>query len=141
MRKLPTILSLAAIILAGGGAAQAADDTNLAKTILADPAPTVKSRACFLRRYDAQHMAQHPKQRVTDMMLLAGREKFEDGPGGLRWQFQLSAHFTNRKGRFESSGDCSAQGPDANGAATNSAASSNATADPCRSRRPRIPRT
>jgi hypothetical protein len=117
MRSLPKILSLA-IILAGCGAAQAADDANFAKTVFANPAPNAKSRACFVRRYDAQHMAQHPKQHVRDIMLLVGREKFEDEPGGLRWQFKLSAHFTDRKGRYESDGDCSTVAPDASGAAT-----------------------
>ena len=87
------------------GAAHAAEESSFAKTVFADPAPGAKARACFVRHYDTQHMAEHPRQKVTDMMLLVGREKDPDEPG-LRWQFQLSTHFTDRKGRFESGGDC-----------------------------------
>jgi hypothetical protein len=103
-------LALVAASLACGSA-RAADDSAFAASIFNEPAPSSKARACFVRHYDAPHMAQHPKQKVTDMMLLVGREKSPDEPG-LRWQFQLSTHFTDRKGRFESGGDCSAGGAD-----------------------------
>ena len=96
------------------GSARAADDAAFATSIFNETTPSPKSRACFVRHYDAPHMAQHPKQKVTDMMLLVGREKNPDEPG-LRWQFQLSTHFTDRKGRYESGGDCSVGGADANG--------------------------
>ena len=102
-----------ATLLAGVGAASA-DETSFMKSIFADPAPTAKSRACFVRHYDAQHMAQHPRQEVTDMMMLVGREKFADD-SDVHWQFQISTHFTNRKGRFESGGDCSVATTDYNG--------------------------
>ena len=100
------VLSLGAFWLVFGSApVRAADDGALAAAMFAEPTPTATSRACFVRRYDGAHRAAHPRQRVADIMLLVGREAYPDEPG-LRWRFQLSTHFTHRKGRFESSGDC-----------------------------------
>jgi hypothetical protein len=107
MTRPLTLISLGALVFAFGCVpVRAADDAALAKAMFADPAPNAKSRACFVRRYDRAHMAAHPRQTVADMMLLVSRESYRDGPG-LRYQFQLSMHFAHRKGRFESSSDCS----------------------------------
>ncbi len=35
-----------------------------------EPAPKAKTYACFVRRYDADHLARHPHQKVTRMKLL-----------------------------------------------------------------------
>lgn len=43
-------------------------------------APGNKAYACFVRRYDAEHLARHPKQKVAAMKLLISAE-VERGQG------------------------------------------------------------
>jgi hypothetical protein len=46
---------------------------SLRQEIFAGPLAE-KSYACFVRRYDANHLAQHPKQKVSAMKPLATAE-------------------------------------------------------------------
>src|SRR5205085_12170169 len=39
-----------------------------------------KASACFVRRYDASHLAQHPKQKVAAMKLLVTAENHPKEP-------------------------------------------------------------
>jgi hypothetical protein len=64
-----------------------------------------KSYACFTRRYDAAHLAQHPLQKVSVMRVLIGAEKRPDDQV-LEYSFRLGVNFRDRPGDFDSSGEC-----------------------------------
>src|SRR6202043_3507061 len=68
---------------------------------LADP----KTYACFVRDYDADHLARHPLQQVSAMKLLVTAEKVPEDPA-LNYSFRLGVKFRDRPGDFDSSGDC-----------------------------------
>lgn len=65
-----------------------------------------KTHACFVRRYDASHLAQHPKQKVSAMKLLVTAE---DAPEDktVNYSFRLGFKYRHRAGNFDSSGYCS----------------------------------
>jgi hypothetical protein len=61
--------------------------------------------ACFSRRYDQAHLAQHPLQKVTAMKLLVtAQDPAEEHSSAL--SFRLGFKFRHRKGDFASSGYC-----------------------------------
>ena len=67
--------------------------------------PGAKAYACFVRRYDANHLAQHPKQKVGAMKLLV---EAEDAPEDktTNYSFRLGVTYRHRSGNFDSSGYC-----------------------------------
>ena len=65
-----------------------------------------KSYACFVRRYDASHLAQHPKQKVSAMKLLVTAEIPSD-ENTTNYSFRLGVKYRHRSGDFDSSGFCS----------------------------------
>jgi hypothetical protein len=67
--------------------------------------PGDKTYACFVRRYDADHMAHHPKQRVAAMKLLVSAV-IPDGENDLVYSFRLGVNYAHRAGDFDSSGYC-----------------------------------
>ncbi len=105
---LPAVLLTAGLTL-GGACARADDlqqaDGNFTKRFFAANAGAPKAYACFVRRYDAAHMAEHPQQRVTVMRLLVTSEKAEDDKY-LSYSFRLGVNFRDQPGDFDSSGDC-----------------------------------
>jgi hypothetical protein len=80
-------------------------DIDYAKRMFADSAGKPKAYACFVRRYDAEHMAQHPLQKVSVMKLLLTAEKVPDDVD-LNYSFRLGVNFRDRTGDFDSSGNC-----------------------------------
>jgi hypothetical protein len=61
--------------------------------------------ACFVRRYDADHLAHHPRQKVGAMKLLVtGARPPDDGTSA--YAFRLGVKFRQRAGDFDSSGYC-----------------------------------
>ncbi len=64
-----------------------------------------KTYACFARRYDANHLARHPKQKVSAMKLLVAAE---DAPEDktTSYSFRLGIKYRHRPGDFDSSGYC-----------------------------------
>ncbi len=84
---------------------QADADAGFAKRFFADSVSGPKAYACFARRYDAEHLAQHPLQKVSVMKLLITAEKVPDDTY-LQYSFRLGVNFRNRPGDFDSSGDC-----------------------------------
>lgn len=64
-----------------------------------------KSYACFVRRYDANHMAQHPKQKVSAMKLLVTAETAEDKT--INYWFGLGFRYRRCADSFDSRGYCS----------------------------------
>ena len=65
-----------------------------------------KTYACFVRRYDASHLAQHPKQKVSAMKLLVTAEIPEEEPNTFNYSFRAGFQYRNRPGKFDSSGHC-----------------------------------
>jgi hypothetical protein len=65
-----------------------------------------KLYACFVRRYDADHLARHPRQKVRAMKLLVTAEKPEED-GISPYSFRLGLSYRDRKGAYDSSGYCS----------------------------------
>jgi hypothetical protein len=80
-------------------------DSDFAKRMFAGNAPKPKTYACFVRRYDAAHLAQHPLQKVSVMKLLITAEKEPDDKV-LEYSFRLGVNFRDRAGDFDSSGEC-----------------------------------
>src|SRR5277367_3190523 len=62
----------------GAGARRGQADTDFAKRFFASSVGKPKAHACFVGRYDAAHMAQHPLQKVSVMKLLITSEKTPD---------------------------------------------------------------
>jgi len=99
---------IAALVAGGAGVhAEAASTGNgFAKRLFAgDPGKQAKSYACFVRLYDAAHLARHPRQKVNAMKLLITAEKVAEDEI-LNYSFRLGLAFRNRPGDFDSSGDC-----------------------------------
>lgn len=67
--------------------------------------PGKKAYACFVRRYDAEHLARHPKQKVAAMKLLISAE-FDKEDKELHHSFRLGFRYRHRSGDFDSSGSC-----------------------------------
>ena len=86
-------------------AADRAADDGFAKRMFAGSLPDPKAYACFVRRYDAEHLRQHPLQKVSVMRLLISTETDADFPN-LQYAFRLGVNFRDRRGDFNSSGDC-----------------------------------
>ena len=81
MTKPLSIMRLAAVTMAGSAAVGHALEGVVAKATtdafdarLFAGAPEKKAYACFMRHYDADHLARHPKQKVSAMRQDAGRD-------------------------------------------------------------------
>ncbi|MBB4371272.1 hypothetical protein GGD63_004070 [Bradyrhizobium sp. cir1] len=107
---------VATILAAFAGAAHAQDDVHIreatkaeaeafSERVFAGP-PGRKLYACFVRRYDADHLARHPKQKVASMKLLMSAE-YDNEVKDLRYSFRLGFKYRHRSGDFDSSGSCS----------------------------------
>ena len=100
-------MTIVITIACGTQAARAGEpaDADFAKRFFAGNVGKAKAYACFVRRYDAAHMAAHPQQKVTVLKLLITSELLEDDKY-LNYSFRLGVNFRNRPGDFDSSGDC-----------------------------------
>ena len=63
-----------------------------------------KASACFVRRYDASHLAQHPKQKVGAMKLLLTADNQPNEP--TAYAYKVGVQFRNKPGNFDSSSSC-----------------------------------
>ena len=111
--KLALLLPLALAAFIGAARAEEADDLREASKAEAESfnariyagTPGDKAYACFVRRYDAEHLARHPKQKVASMKLLVSAEV--DGEDKqLHNSFRLGFRYRHRSGDFDSSGSC-----------------------------------
>lgn len=111
--KLALILPLALAAFISVARAEEADDIRAATAseaeafnarIYAGP-PDKTAYACFVRRYDAAHLAQHPKQKVASMKLLVSAETYAVDQQ-LHNSFRLGFRYRNRSSDFDSSGSC-----------------------------------
>ena len=111
--SLATMLVLAAsIATASSGQAAGRDEEGIDKSAadafdgrMFGAAPTRKSFACFVRKYDSDHLAQHPKQKVANMKLLMTAEIPSDA-STFNYSFRLGIKYRNRSTNLESLGDC-----------------------------------
>lgn len=105
--RLVTLASLAFLASAAlaAYAKDPGDSDAFAKRLLAVTSVEQKSFACFVRKYDAGHLKQHPKQTVTAMKLLIAVERLKDDPT-LSYSYRLRVNFRSRKGEFASTGFC-----------------------------------
>jgi hypothetical protein len=113
LRVITACATAVAIVLASTGLAAAETEITAAEKAEFDkrmfgrePAAKANTYACFVRRYDADHLARHPHQKVTSMKLLYTSEMFE-GNTSLDQHFRLGVTFRNKRGDYDSSGSCS----------------------------------
>jgi hypothetical protein len=118
VRVVAAVAMVAAAFPAAAAGAETADE--FAKRLLGrDPAKGA-TYACFDRVYDASHLASHPKQNVSSMVVLAiyiVDPKGEDEP---RYDLRIGVDFRKASHMAEVEGDCRALKPedDPNGPVT-----------------------
>ena len=100
----------AAALFAGIGLTHAQDGVDKARADAFEVRmfagqPGKKAYACFLRRYDANHLAQHPKQKIAAMKLLVAAEAPNE-ENTINYSFRLGVKYRHRSGDFDSSGFC-----------------------------------
>jgi hypothetical protein len=112
------IVTLAAIMAIAAVAAHAEPQTSedaFIQRLYAGTSGKSKTYACFVRRYDAAHLARHPRQTVIAMKLLVTAELIPEDTH-LNHSFDLALRYRNRRGVFDSGGSCGhAQPEDASG--------------------------
>ena len=109
MKYACIVATIAAVVGAHGCHAQ--DGVDRAKAVAFDAQMfggllSQKTYACFVRRYDASHLAQHPKQKVSAMKLLVTAEEAPEDKT-VNYSFRLGFKYRHRAGNFDSSGYCS----------------------------------
>lgn len=121
IRVLSTAL-VAAALVTGHGQARADDapakidaaQSDAFKQRLFGPGTAQKSYACFTRRYDADHLARHPLQKVARMKLLVKFEADEQ-PNAIPYSFKLGVKYRQRKDALETAGTCALMQDEATG--------------------------
>jgi hypothetical protein len=111
--KLALLLPLALATFVSAARAEEADDIREASKAEAETfnarmyagTPGNIAYACFVRRYDAEHLARHPKQKVASMKLLVSAEVDEEDKQ-LHNSFRLGFRYRHRSGDLDSSGSC-----------------------------------
>lgn len=101
-------------VIAGTAQAQPPAPADFAnKLFISGVTANDKSYACFVRHYDAAHLARHPQQKVTVMKLLvtgegkpADEEEMKEKGPLTNYSFRLGLRFRDRAGNFDSSGYC-----------------------------------
>jgi hypothetical protein len=109
MKRAALLLALPMATLLPQAASAQSEDADAAKKAAFDKrifGGTVgdKASACFVRRYDAGHLAQHPKQKVSAMKLLLTAEKAPDEPA--IHMFRIGVQFRNKPGNFDGDSAC-----------------------------------
>jgi len=111
--KLALLLPLALMAFIGVARAEEADDFREASKTEAETfnarmyagTPGKTAYACFVRRYDTEHLARHPKQKVASMKLLVSAET-DNEDKQLHNSFRIGFRYRHRSGDFDSSGSC-----------------------------------
>jgi hypothetical protein len=108
MRQTPVLIAACLSVLASAAVAAPREDAKLAdfaQRMFGTKSLDQKTSACFVRTYDAAHLARHRKQNVTAMKMLVSAEKLEDD-GQLSYSYDLGVTFRDRKGDNVSSFQC-----------------------------------
>ena len=113
--RIPAVLAAAAFALCLATSVAAAQDEGEIKPAEKaefdkrmfgkEPDPKQHTYACFVRRYDTDHLARHPHQKVTSMKLLFTSELLE-GNTQIERNFRLGVTFRTKRGNYDSSGSC-----------------------------------
>lgn len=112
--SMPAFAAALLVSAIAGGTARAEDEPKKASaaqaqafdtTLVGSTAGKVKTFACFIRRYDADHLAAHPKQTVSAMKLLVTVD-MTSTEQTYNHEFRLGMKFRHRKGDFQSAGSC-----------------------------------
>jgi hypothetical protein len=98
---------LSALLIVGLPAFAHADATSDVVKIFGRDPGTGAAHACFIRRYTKAHLASHPKQNVTDMLLYVNKQEGTD----LYYSLNMQVNFRQLKKPFQVAGSCS-QGSD-----------------------------
>lgn len=111
MKRTFFVVTLAAAAYAGAtltlGALESVDKARAAafdNRLFAGPLGA-SAYACFVRRYDANHLMQHPQQKVSAMKLLITAEEAPEDKT-VNYSFRLGLKYRHRTGNFDSSGYC-----------------------------------
>ena len=110
MRKIrmPSRVCLA-LMLAGLATAARADDVvdngAFAQRLFAARSIDKKTFACFVRRYDAAHLKQHPRQTVDAMKLLLTAEKMPED-GEIHYAFSVGVSLRKQPDNLDAGGHC-----------------------------------
>jgi hypothetical protein len=108
MRHTPILIAAGFSLLASAAVAAPRQDAKLAdfaQRMFAAKSFDQKTSACFVRTYDAAHLARHRKQTFTAMKMLVSAEKLADD-GQLSYSYELGVTFRNRQGDYVSSFQC-----------------------------------
>lgn len=116
--RLPVWFALPVLAVLGIAVETAAADDDFYVKLKALLPPASGAQACYARTYDAKHLAEHPKQKVSAIMLYlryvldAEEERALTGtstsdPDAFRYDFTLAATFRNRPETVYASGQCS----------------------------------
>jgi hypothetical protein len=109
MRKTPILMAACLSLLASAAFGQSVRDAakidDFARRMFATKSFDKKAVACFVRTYDAAHLARHRKQTVSAMKMLVAAEKLE-GDTALSYSYKLGVNFRNRKGDYVSNFHC-----------------------------------
>jgi len=111
MKRISVVIALVAAAYAGLiVSALAEDGVSKAKAAAFDSrmfgSPELaNAHACFVRRYDAEHLAQHPKQKVSAMKLLVGTEYAPDDRT-INYLYRVGVQYRDRPGNFDTIGYC-----------------------------------
>jgi hypothetical protein len=81
------------------------DNAFANKLYAADVTQQKKTFACFVREYDAAHLAKHPQQKVSAMKLLVTAELMPEDESPNH-SFSLGLKFRSKPGDFRSGGSC-----------------------------------
>ncbi len=110
MKRAALLLALTMATLLPQTASAQSEDADAAKKAAFDKrifGGTIggNASACFARRYDAGHLAQHPKQKVSAMKLLLTAEKTPDEP--TVHMYRMGIQLRGKPGNFDSDSGCS----------------------------------
>jgi hypothetical protein len=95
------LASLSSAALADGGPG----DGDAAKRLFGRDPGEGKGYACFVRKYDADHLARHPQQKVSAMKLLVSAQKVPEDQR-LSYSFRMAVKFRHQTAKFASAGAC-----------------------------------
>lgn len=108
--KTPNALMVAAALAAAPFASHAENDgmdpakvATFENRVFAGPVGE-KASACFARRYDARHLALHPRQKVAAMKLLVTVDKVADEP--TSYAYRIGVQYRNKAGDFDGGSSC-----------------------------------
>ena len=103
------VLGCLALMTAGfanpASADEVADKGAFVQRLFAAKTFDKKTYACFVRRYDAVHLKQHPRQKVGAMKLLLTAEKLPED-GELHYGFSVGVSLRKQPGNWTTGGDC-----------------------------------